>query len=268
MFELTGKVAVITGGNGVLGRSMCAALAKQGAVVIILGRKKETGDALVADLVAAGGKAEFFATDVLDVEKLKEVRDAVVAKYKHIDVLINAAGGNMPGACVQPDQSFFDADMDAVHKVMEVNYFGTLYSIKIFGEVIVKQGKGSIINISSASAEHPLTRVMGYSSAKAAIKNLTEWLAMEFASKYGDGIRVNAICPGFFLTEQNRFLLTNQDGSTTPRGTLVIHKTPMRRMGNPDDLQGALVYLASDESRFVTGTTLIVDGGFNSYSGV
>ena len=268
MFDLSGKVAVVTGGNGILGRSMCAGLAKQGAEVVILGRKIESGSKVVSEIKAEGGKASFYVCDVLSIEKLTEVKNDILAKFKHIDILVNAAGGNMPGACVQPDQSFFDVDMAAMRTVFELNYFGTLYPIRVFAEEMVKQGYGSIINITSETVERPMTRVMGYSSAKAAVKNLTQWLSVEFAQKYGERIRVNALCPGFFLTEQNRFLLTNPDGSLTPRGGLIMHGTPMGRMGKPEDLQGALVWLASDESRFVTGTTTIVDGGFDAYSGV
>jgi len=268
LFDLTGKVAVVTGGNGILGRSMCAGLCSKGAKVAILGRNSESGEKVASEIRANGGDATFFVANVLDLEKLKLTKAEILAKYGHIDILVNAAGGNLPGACVQPDQSFFDIDMDAMRTVMELNYFGTLYPIRVFAEDMVKQGHGSIINITSAAAERPLTRVLGYSSAKAAVKNLTEWLAVEFAQKYGEKMRVNALTPGFFLTEQNRFLLTNKDGSLTPRGSLIIQGTPLKRMGNPEDLQGALIYLASDASRFVTGTTTIVDGGFNAFSGV
>jgi len=268
LFDLTGKVAVVTGGNGILGRSMCAGLCEKGAKVAILGRNKENGNVVAAEISANGGDATFFVTDVLNLEELKHVKAEILAKYGKIDILVNAAGGNMKGASVQPDQSIFDLDMEAMHSVIELNYFGTLYPIRVFAEEMVKQGHGNIINITSATAERPLTRVLGYSSAKAAVKNLTEWLAVEFAQKYGEGIRVNAITPGFFLTEQNRFLLTNSDGSLTPRGALISQGTPMKRMGSPEDLQGALLYLASDASRFVTGTTTIIDGGFNAFSGV
>lgn len=268
LFDLTGKVAVVTGGNGILGRSMCAALAGKHAKVAVLGRNKESGEGVVAEIKRNGGEASFFISDVLNLKKLTEVKAEILAQYGHVDILVNAAGGNMPGACIQPDQSFFDVDMEAMRSVIELNYFGTLYPIRVFAEDMVKQGHGNIINITSATVERPLTRVLGYSSAKAAVKNLTQWLSVEFAQKYGEGIRVNALTPGFFLTEQNRFLLTNPNGSLTPRGTLIIQNTPQKRMGNPEDIQGALIYLASDASRFVTGTTTIVDGGFDAFSGV
>lgn len=268
LFDLTGKVAVVTGGNGILGHSMCAGLAEKQAVVAIIGRDRKSGDAVVAEIKKNGGEASFFVCDVLNLKKLTEVKTDILAKYGHVDILVNAAGGNMSGACIQPDQSFFEVDMEAMRSVIELNYFGTLYPIRVFAEEMVKQGWGSIINITSATVERPLTRVLGYSSAKAAVKNMTQWLAVEFAQKYGAGIRVNALTPGFFLTDQNRFLLTNPDGSLTPRGNLIIQNTPQKRMGNPEDLQGALLYLASDASRFVTGTTTIVDGGFDAFSGV
>jgi NAD(P)-dependent dehydrogenase (short-subunit alcohol dehydrogenase family) len=268
LFDLTGKVAVVTGGNGILGRSFCAALCGKGAKVVILGRKKESGDAVVAELKANGGEASFIVCDVLNMDRLNEVKEEILATYGKIDILVNAAGGNMPGAVVMPDKSIFDVDMQAVRTVFELNYFGTLYPIRVFAEVMVKQGHGNIINIASATAELPLTRVLGYSSAKAAIKNLTQWLAVEFSQKYGADFRVNSLTPGFFLTEQNRTLLTNPDGSMTPRGGLIIQGTPMKRMGSPEDLQGALLYLASDASKFVTGSNTIVDGGFTVFSGV
>jgi len=268
LFDLTGKVAVVTGGNGILGRSMCAGLSEKGAIVAILGRKKESGEQVVSEIRANGGKAFFFVCDVLNIDQLMKVKAEILAQFARVDILVNAAGGNMAGASVQPDQSLFEVDMDAIRTVIELNYFGTLYPIRVFAEEMVKNGVGSIINITSAAAERPMTRVLGYSSAKAAVKNLTQWLAVEFAQKYGDGIRVNALTPGFFLTEQNRFLLTNPDGSMTPRGGLILQGTPMKRMGKPEDLQGAVIYLASDASRFVTGSTTIVDGGFDAFSGV
>jgi len=268
LFDLTGKVAIVTGGNGILGRALCSGLCDKGAKVAILGRNKESGEKVATEICANGGEAIFFVTDVLNIEQLRLVKSQVLEKYGQIDILVNAAGGNMPGATVQPDQSFFDVDIDAVRKVIELNFFGTLLSIRVFAEEMVKRGSGSIINITSATSERPLTRVLGYSSAKAAVKNLTEWLSVEFSQKYGQGIRVNALSPGFFLTDQNRFLLTDHDGNLKPRGSLIIQNTPQKRMGNPEDLQGALIYLASDASRFVTGTTTIVDGGFNAFGGV
>jgi NAD(P)-dependent dehydrogenase (short-subunit alcohol dehydrogenase family) len=177
LFDLTGKVAVVTGGNGILGRSMCAALAGKQAKVAIIGRNKESGEEVVAEIKKNGGEASFFVSDVLNLKKLTEVKAEILAQYGHVDILVNAAGGNMPGACIQPDQSFFDVNMEAMKSVIELNYFGTLYPIRVFAEDMVKQGHGNIINITSATVERPLTRVLGYSSAKAAVKNLTQWLS-------------------------------------------------------------------------------------------
>lgn len=268
MFDLTGKVAVVTGGTGILGHAICTGLAQQGAEVMILGRNAEHGQAIKQTIIAAGNKADFFEVDVLNMDSLKKVRADILAKYKHIDILVNGAGGNMPKASIQADQRFFDADVDAVRTVMELNYFGTLYSTMVFAEPICEQGKGSIINISSEAAERPMTVVMGYGSAKAAIRNLTQWLSVEFATKYGEGVRVNALCPGFLLTDQNRFLVTTPDGGLSPRGKKIVANTPMGRLGDPQELIGAVVYLASDEASFVTGTTAMVDGGFDAFSGV
>lgn len=268
MFDLTGKVAAVTGGSGILGRTMCTGLAKQGANVMILDRNPESGEALKAEILAAGYQADFFETDVLSLDVLKAVREKILSKYGRIDILINGAGGNMPKASIQPDQRFFDLDVAAVRAVMELNYFGTLYSTMVFAEPMCEQRKGSIINISSASAERPLTVVMGYGSAKAAVKNLTQWLAVEFATKYGEGVRVNALCPGFLLTDQNRFLVATPEGELSPRGKLIVNNTPMRRLGDPQELLAAVIYLASDEASFVTGSTAIVDGGFDAFYGV
>jgi NAD(P)-dependent dehydrogenase (short-subunit alcohol dehydrogenase family) len=268
MFDLTGKVAVVTGGTGILGKAICTGLAQQGAEVMILGRNAEHGEAIKQTIIADGNKADFFEADVLNMDSLKKVRADILAKYKHIDILVNGAGGNMPKASIQADQRFFDADVDAVRTVMELNYFGTLYSTMVFAEPICEQGKGSIINISSEAAERPMTVVMGYGSAKAAIRNLTQWLSVEFATKYGEGVRVNALCPGFLLTDQNRFLVTTPDGGLSPRGKKIVANTPMGRLGDPKELIGAVVYLASDEASFVTGTTAMVDGGFDAFSGV
>ena len=199
---------------------------------------------------------------------MKEVYEQIEKAFGKLDVLINAAGGNLPGAVIQPSQDLMDTDLDELRKVMELNYLGTFIPTKVFLPLFLKEKKGSIINISSMTAQRPLTRVLGYGSAKAAVDNLTQWLAVECCQKYGDGIRVNAIAPGFFLTEQNRTLLTNEDGSLTERGLRIIENTPMKEFGNPEDLLGAVHWLCSDASRFVTGTIIPVDGGFNAYSGV
>ncbi|MDD4801277.1 MAG: SDR family oxidoreductase, partial [Proteiniphilum sp.] len=266
LFNITDKVIVITGGTGVLGTFMVEYLAAHGAKVAILARNKEKGDRLVSKVKAAGGKAMFLQTDVSDEAVLKQNACDIAAKCGHIDVLINGAGGNMPGATIGPDNTIFDLKTDDFRKVVELNLMGTVVPTLAFAEYMVKEKKGNIVNISSASALRPLTRVAGYGAAKAAVTNFTKYMAGELAMKFGEDFRVNALCPGFFITEQNRTLLTNPDGSYSDRGNTIIAHTPFRRFGNPDDLLGTLHYLVSDASRFVTGTVAIVDGGFDSFS--
>ncbi|MDD2513383.1 MAG: SDR family oxidoreductase, partial [Proteiniphilum sp.] len=215
---------------------------------------------------AAGGKAMFLQTDVSDEAVLKQNACDIAAKCGHIDVLINGAGGNMPGATIGPDNTIFDLKTDDFRKVVELNLMGTVVPTLAFAEYMVKEKKGNIVNISSASALRPLTRVAGYGAAKAAVTNFTKYMAGELAMKFGEDFRVNALCPGFFITEQNRTLLTNPDGSYSDRGNTIIAHTPFRRFGLPEDLLGTLHYLVSDASRFVTGTVAIVDGGFDSFS--
>lgn len=266
LFNLREKVIVITGGTGVLGTSMVEYLAAHGAKVAILARNKEKGDQLTAKVKAAGGEAMFLQTDVSDEAVLKQNARDIVAAYGKIDVLINGAGGNMPGATIGPNNNIFDLKMDDFRKVVDLNLMGTVIPSVVFAEYMVAQKKGNIINVSSASALRPLTRVAGYGAAKAAVTNFTKYLAGELATKFGESFRVNALCPGFFITEQNRALLTNPDGSYSDRGNTIISHTPFRRFGNPEDLLGTLHYLVSDASRFVTGTVAIVDGGFDSFS--
>ena len=268
MFNVKDRVIVITGGYGVLGASMARCLSELGAHVVIVGRKAEKGEALVAELSALGAEALFCKADVLDQEALTAAREAIIEKWGCIDVLINAAGGNMPGATIMPDKNIFDLDIEAYRKVLDLNLVGTVIPTLVFGEVMAKNGKGSIINISSMSSQQMITRVCGYSSAKAAIDNFTKWCAMEMAKKFGEGLRVNAIAPGFFITEQNRTLMTNPDGSHSDRAKDVIRNTPFGRLGEADELHGAVVFYASDASKFVTGTVLPIDGGFSIFSGV
>ena len=268
MFCVKDKVVVITGGYGVLGASMARCLAKQGAHIVIVGRKAERGEPLAAELSALGAEALFCKADVLDREALVAAREAVVAKWGKIDVLINAAGGNMPGATIMPDQSFLDIDFSAFGGVMNLNLMGTVIPTVIFGEQMAAQKQGSIINISSMTAQTVITRVVGYSASKAAIDNFTRWMAVEMAKKVGEGVRVNAIAPGFFITEQNRTLMTNEDGSLSDRAKDVVRATPFGRLGNPEELHGAVLFYASDASHFITGTVLPVDGGFSIFSGV
>ena len=266
LFNIEDKVIVITGDTGVLGSSMVEYLAAHGARVAVLARNKEKGDRLTAKVKAAGGEAMFLQTDVADEAVLKQNAHEIVGAWGQIDVLINGAGGNMPGATIGPNHNIFDLKMDEFRKVVDLNLMGTVIPSVVFAEYMVKQNRGNIINVSSASALRPLTRVAGYGAAKAAVTNFTRYLAGELATKFGESFRVNALCPGFFITEQNRALLTNPDGSYSDRGNTIIAHTPFRRFGNPDDLLGTLHYLVSDASRFVTGTVAIVDGGFDSFS--
>ncbi len=268
LFSVKGKVAVVTGGTGVLGSVMCKALAQAGASVVILGRRKEVADALAAEIIQNGGDAMGVSADVLNEQQLKYAKKEIIAKFGKIDILVNGAGGNMPGAVVTPDKTYLDLNIDDFKKVVDLNLTGTLLPSQIFGESIIAAKQGVIINISSMTAIRPLTRVVGYGAAKAAISNFTQWLAVEIAKKFGEGIRVNAIAPGFFLTEQNRTLLTMPDGSLTERGQLIFTGTPFARFGDPDELCGTLLWLCSDASKFVSGIVVPVDGGFSAFAGV
>ena len=266
LFNIKDYVVVITGGTGVLGRTIAKYLAQNGAKVIILGRKEEVGNQIIAEIKAEGFEAEFMKTDVLNQDAVQKNCDDILAKYGRIDTLLNAAGGNMPGAVIAPDGNFFDLKIEDFQKVLNLNLTGTVIPTQLFLKPMVAQGKGSIINFSSMAAFRPITRVCGYAAAKAGISNFTEFMATECAKKFGEGIRVNAIAPGFFITEQNRALLTNPDGTYTQRGNDVIHQTPFGRMGDPEELCGTIHYLMSDAAKFVTGTVAVVDGGFNSFA--
>ena len=266
LFNIQNKVIVITGGTGVLGASMVEYLAAHGAKVAVLARNKEKGDALIENVKSKGGDAIFLQTDVTDEAVLKQNAEDIVAKYGKIDVLVNGAGGNMPGATIGPKNTIFDLKMDDFRNVVDLNLMGTVVPTVVFAEYMVKRKKGNIINISSASALRPLSRVAGYGSAKAAVTNFTKYMAGELAIKFGEDFRVNTLCPGFFITEQNRNLLTNPDGTYSDRGNTIIAHTPFRRFGDPEDLLGTLHYLVSDASKFVTGTVAIVDGGFDAFS--
>lgn len=268
LFDIAGNVTVITGGTGVLGREIARYLAHNGAKVIIMGRKEEVGREIVDRVNSENpsGSIQFMKTDVLNREVLEANRDAILARYGRIDTLLNAAGGNMPGATIGPDSNFFNLDPEQFRTVLDLNLTGTVIPTQVFLKPMVDAGKGAIINFSSMAAFRPLTRVCGYAAAKAGISNFTAFMATECAKKFGEGIRVNAIAPGFFLTEQNRTLLTNPDGSLTSRGQDVIRQTPFGRMGSPEELCGTIHYLMSDASRFVTGTVAVVDGGFNAFA--
>lgn len=266
LFDIKDYVVVITGGTGVLGRTIAKYLALNGAKVVILGRKENVGHEIVADIQKAGGQCEFMKTDVMDIDIVKRNCEDIVARYGRIDTLLNAAGGNMPGATIGPDQNFFDLDPKQFQTVLELNLTGTVIPTQVFLKPMVAQGKGSVINFSSMAAFRPMTRVCGYAAAKAGISNFTAFMATECAKKFGEGIRVNAIAPGFFITEQNRALLTNPDGTYTQRGQDVIRQTPFGRMGDPEELCGTIHYLMSDAAKFVTGTVAVVDGGFNAFA--
>ena len=266
LFDIKGYVVAITGGTEVLGRTIAKYLALNGAKVIILGRKEDVGAEIVADIKKAGGECEFLKTDVMNQEVVQQNCDYIVEKYGRIDTLLNAAGGNMKGATITPEQTFFDLEAKQFQTVLDLNLTGTVIPTQVFLRPMVNQGKGSIINFSSMAAFRPMTRVCGYAAAKAGISNFTAFMATECAKKFGEGIRVNAIAPGFFITEQNRSLLTNPDGTFTQRGQDVIRQTPFGRMGEPEELCGTIHYLMSDAAKFVTGTVAVVDGGFNCFA--
>lgn len=266
LFSVKNQVVVITGGTGVLGRAIAVHLAEEGARVVILGRKAEVGNAIVEDIKKNGGEAMFLTTDVMNREALEQNLADILTAYGRVDALLNAAGGNMPGATIAPDGNFFDLKLEDFQRVLELNLVGTVLPTQVFLKPMVEQQKGAIVNFSSMAAFRPMTRVCGYASAKAGISNFTAYMATEVAKKFGEGIRVNAIAPGFFLTEQNRTLLTNPDGTYTQRGQDVIRQTPFGRMGRAEELCGTIQYLISEASSFVTGTVAVVDGGFNVFA--
>lgn len=268
MSSLKEKVAVVTGGNGVLGGAIAMGFAKEGVKVGILGRNKDTVNQRVQEIEKAGGKAFPMVADVLDEERLITTKEALEKKFGSVDILVNAAGGNMKGATITPDQTFFDLELEDFDKVTQLNFKGTVVPTLVYGKSMAEKKRGSIINISSMAAQRALTRVMGYSASKAAVDNFTRWLSVEMTQKFGDAIRVNAIAPGFFIGEQNRDLLLNKDGSLTDRGKTIINQTPMKRFGKPEELQGVANWLASEESSFVTGIVIPIDGGFSAFSGV
>ena len=268
MFALDGNVAVVTGGTGVLGGAMAMGLARAGASVAIVGRRKEKADVVVEQIQAFGGTALAVPGDVMDKAQMETVRDAVLKEWGKIDILVNAAGGTTPQATVAPDKTIFDMSMEAMSQVVDLNLIGTMIPSQVLGEVMAKQKRGAIVNISSMNAQKALTRAVAYSAGKAAVENFTRWLSVELATKFGPELRVNAIAPGFFVGEQNRSLLLNEDGSLTPRGELMIHHTPLRRFGKAEELVGALVWLCSPAASFVNGTVIMVDGGVNAFSGI
>lgn len=267
-FSLEGKVIIVTGGTGILGNSFINAIAEAGGIVGILGRNKEVAEQRAAVVNNNGGKAVPLIADVMKEDQLIAAKNRIWDEFGRIDGLVNGAGGNMPGGVLQPGADIFKMSIDGLREVQDLNLWGTVIPTQIFGEAIARTGSGSIVNISSMSSQRVITRVLGYSMGKAAIDCYTKWFAVELANRYGDTLRMNAIAPGFFLTEQNRTLLTQPDGSYTERGNLVINQTPFNRFGHADELKGALIWLLSDASKFVSGTIINVDGGFACFGGV
>jgi NAD(P)-dependent dehydrogenase (short-subunit alcohol dehydrogenase family) len=269
MYNFTGKSVVITGGAGVLGGEIACALVGCGASVAIMDRDPALADRLIERLETSIGKAIIIYGDVLNPETLMESAQQVIEAFGRVDCLINAAGGNHPRATTGPDQSFFDLPPDALRFVFDLNILGTVLASQVFGKFMADQGEGVILNISSMNAFRPLTKIPAYSAAKAAVSNFTQWLAVHMAQEYSPRIRVNAIAPGFFLTMQNKFLLTDEaTGELTARGKAIIDHTPMGRFGDPEDLLGTVLWLLSPASAFVTGVVVPIDGGFSAYSGV
>ncbi|HLM76859.1 MAG TPA: SDR family oxidoreductase [Rubrobacteraceae bacterium] len=267
LFSLSGKVAVVTGATGVLGGAMALGLARVGARVGVLGRREERAEAVVREILGSGGEAMPLLADVLNEERLRAAREAVLDRWERMDILVNAAGGNVPEATLSNDATIFDLPREAFGEVFDLNLVGTLLPIQVFGEAMTRETGGCIVNVSSMAAARPITRVAGYSAAKAAVDNLTRWLAVDLARRYGN-IRVNAVAPGFFLGEQNRALLVNEDGSLTERGRAIIEHTPAGRFGEPEELTGTVIWLCSPAAKFVNGVVVPVDGGFSAFSGV
>jgi NAD(P)-dependent dehydrogenase (short-subunit alcohol dehydrogenase family) len=268
LFSLEGKVAIVTGATGVLGGAMARGLAQAGAKVGVLGRRAALAEQVAAEISAGGGEGLALPADVLQIDQLRKVYDTVMAHWGRIDILVNAAGGNTPAAIVAPDQHFFDLPMEAMQPILDLNLNGTLLPCQVFGKVMAEQRQGCIINISSMAVARAMTRTVAYSAAKAAVENFTRWLAVEMALKYGIGVRVNAIAPGYFLGEQNRRLLLNEDNTLTPRGQAIIRGTPAGRFGKPHELVSTLIWLCSPGAGFVTGVTVPVDGGFSAFTGI
>jgi NAD(P)-dependent dehydrogenase (short-subunit alcohol dehydrogenase family) len=269
LYDFSGKTVVVTGGTGVLGGEIACALVGCGANVAILDRNLDPAQHILDLMEPRANQAVAVRADVLDLESLRSAAETVAKKFGAVDCLVNAAGGNKPQATTSPDLSFFDLPTDAFRWVFDLNLVGTILPSQVFGKLMVERGEGVILNISSMNALRPLTRIPAYSAAKAGVSNFTQWLAVHMAQEYSPRIRVNAVAPGFFLTRQNQFLLTEEKtGELTQRGKSIIDHTPMKRFGTPEDLFGAVLWLLSPASAFVTGVILPVDGGFSVYSGV
>ncbi len=267
-FSLKNKVIIVTGGTGILGNSFVNAIVEAGGAVGILGRNEKVATERAEAINKNGGNALALVADAMDEKQLVAAKEKALAHFGKIDGLVNGAGGNSPEGVLMPGEDIFSMNLQGMKKVMDLNLWGTIIPTHVFGEAIAKTGKGSIVNISSMNSKRATTRVLGYNMGKAAMDCFNQWYAVELANRYGDKIRMNAIAPGFFLTEQNRTLLTKPEGGYTERGGLVIRQTPFKRFGNPDELKGALVWLLSDASEFVTGAMICVDGGYSIFSGV
>jgi len=270
LYDFSDRTIVVTGGAGVLGSEIACALVGLNANVVLLDRDQELAQKVIERFpkVVKGRGVRVFG-DVLKVETLQQANETIQVEFGAVDILINAAGGNHPSATTKPDLSFFDLPLDALRHVGDLNLLGTILPCQVFGRNMAERGEGVILNVSSMNAFRPLTRIPAYSAAKAAVSNFTQWLAVHMAQNYSPKIRVNAIAPGFFLTDQNRFLLTDKDtGELTPRGQSILSHTPMNRLGTPEDLLGATMWLISPASAFVTGIVLPIDGGFSAFSGV
>ena len=268
MFSLEGKVIVVTGGTGILGGAFIDGIVEAGGAVGILGRNEKVAAERAEKIVLGGGKAIPLVADVMQTEQLEKAKTDILNAFGKVDGLVNAAGGIMPQGVLQPDQDIFSMNLEGMKQVMELNLWGTLIPTQVFGPALAQNETASIVNISSMNSKRAITKVLGYNMGKAAVDCYNQWYAVELAKRYGEKIRMNALTPGFFLTEQNRNLMMNPDGSFTERGGLVIRQTPFNRFGKPEELIGALVYLLSDASRFVTGSQVVVDGGFSIFGGV
>ena len=268
LYSIENRVTVLTGGGGILAGALAKGFIQAKAKVVLLDINKENLMETIESFKNIGYDVLGFQCDVLDETSVKKTHQKILDAFKRIDILINAAGGNMHGATIGIDQTVFDLPMDQFKKVMDLNFHGTVLPTMIFGKSMANQKSGSVINISSMASSRVITRVVGYSAAKAAIDNFTKWMAVELAQKFSSGIRVNAIAPGFLLTEQNRTLLTNEDGSLTERGKNIIKSTPFQRFGEPEELVGTVIWLASDASKFITGAIIPIDGGFSVFSGI
>jgi len=267
-FSLQDKVIVVTGGTGILGDSFVNGIVEAGGTVGILGRNADVAHERADAINSQGGKALALVADVLQEEELRAACEQVLSKFGRVDGLVNGAGGNAPDGVLDPSEDVFKMNIAGMKRVMELNLWGTIIPTQVFGQAIAESGGGSIVNISSMNSKRAITKVLGYNMGKAAVDCYNKWFAVEMANRYGDKLRMNALAPGFFLTEQNRNLLTKPEGGYTDRGQLVIKQTPFKRFGQPDELKGALVWLLSDASKFVTGSMICVDGGFSIFGGV